>query len=113
VFYLPLFAVTGAIRAGTGDEIFWVADVVAGLVVFLQAVFVNGLRILGQQMSDPWGDDLVDLSVMFYCNFTWTHSNRMLSSQLPDECSDEVEEALVKKRQFLGAAWEPEKCKSL
>jgi predicted membrane chloride channel (bestrophin family) len=105
--YLPLFAVTSAINAGTGKEVYWVADVVAGLVVFLQVVFVIGLRILGQKMSDPYGDDLVDLSVIHYVNFTWTHSNRILNSHFPsEEASPAVENELIQKRKFLGAAWE-------
>ena len=73
--YLPLFAVTSAIEAGTGDDIHWSAGVIKGLVVLLQAIFVLGLRVLGQKMSDPYGDDLIDLSVMYYVEFTWTNSN--------------------------------------
>jgi len=55
------------------------------------------------------GDDLVDLSVIHFVNFTWTHSNRILASFIPDECSADVEEELIRKRKFLGAAWEPGK----
>jgi Bestrophin, RFP-TM, chloride channel len=111
VMYLPLFALTAALNIGTGTaDVHWIADVVGGLVVFLQSIFVIGLRILGQQFSDPYGDDLVDLSVIQYCTFIWTHSQRILNSYFPDDESSEsvamVEEVLAKKRMFIGAPWE-------
>jgi len=108
--YLPLFAISGAYNAGTGRDVYWTADVVAGLVVVLQSIFVCGIRILGQKMSDPYGDDLVDLSVMFYCTFTWRMSNRILNAEFPpDEASESVEKELIKQRgESLGNAFEPE-----
>ena len=111
--YLPLFAVTSAIEAGTGEDIRWSAGVIKGLVVLLQAVFVIGLRVLGQKMSDPYGDDLIDLSVMHYVNFTWTHSQRILKSHFPEEASASVEHMLMQKRNPCGGpAWEPERAAS-
>jgi predicted membrane chloride channel (bestrophin family) len=106
--YLPLFAVSAAYNAGTGDDVYWTADVVAGLVVVLQSIFVIGLRVLGKKMSDPYGDDLIDLSVMHYVNFTWMMSNRILESYVPEEPSMEEEQALKSRRKNLGSAWEPE-----
>jgi len=72
----------------------------------LQAIFVIGLRVLGQKMSDPYGDDLIDLSVMHYVHFTWQMSNRILNSHFPEEANPAVENALKWKREPLGAAWE-------
>ncbi|CAB9512125.1 expressed unknown protein [Seminavis robusta] len=108
--YLPLFAVTSAMEAGTGEETHWSAGIIKGLVVLLQAIFVIGLRVLGQKMSDPYGDDLIDLSVMYYVHFTWTHSNRILKSHFPEEASTLVETDLVEQRpESVGKAWEPQK----
>jgi predicted membrane chloride channel (bestrophin family) len=106
VFFLPLFAVSVSFKAGTGEDVFWTADVVAGLVVLLQSMFVIGLRILGTKMSDPFGDDAIDLSVMFYCTFNWRMSNRILEAPEPDiRDGDEVQ--LMKARtEKLGKAWE-------
>jgi len=104
--YLPLFAVTQAINAGTGDEAHLVLDIVAGLVVVLQAVFVIGLRVVGQNVSDPYGEDLVDLSVMFFVQFTWLNSNRILLSESPSSSSYEIENDLARKRITIGAAWD-------
>jgi hypothetical protein len=105
--YLPLFAVSAAYHAGTGDQVYWTADLVAGLVVVLQAVFVIGLRILGQKMGDPYGEDLIDLSVIHYCVFTWKMSNRVLNTKFPhQQASAEVEERLIKGRISIGDAWE-------
>lgn len=108
VMYLPLFAISAAYKAGTGSDIHWTADVVAGLVVILQSIFVIGLRVLGQKMSDPYGDDLVDLSVIFYVNFTWQQSFRILASHFaPTQVSWEEESKLIGQRMFdIGSAWD-------
>jgi hypothetical protein len=37
--YLPLFAISTGVSAGTGTDTYWTADVVAGLVVLFQAIF--------------------------------------------------------------------------
>ena len=104
--YLPLVAVSAAYKVGTGTGVFWFGDILVLLVVVLQAIFVNGLRLLGQKMSDPFGDDLTDLSVIFYVTFTWTMSNRILESGFVDtRDSDEVR--LRTRQTSLGDAWEP------
>ncbi|KAL3907072.1 MAG: hypothetical protein SGARI_003715, partial [Bacillariaceae sp.] len=64
--YLPIFAVENAFTAGWGDESSWVVEIMTGTIVVLQAVFVVGLRMLGQKLSDPFGDDVEDLSIMTY-----------------------------------------------
>ena len=106
VLYLPLFAISQGINAGTGSHANWVVDVVAGLVVVLQSIFVIGLRIVGQKVSDPYGDDLVDLSVMFYIQFTWLNSNRVLLSEAPPASDYSIEHDLARKRITVGAAWD-------
>lgn len=79
--YLPLFAADNAFTAGSGDYVHWSWDVVSGLIVFVQAIFVIGLRMLGQKMSDPYGNDLEDLSVMHYVTEAWRRSNQMLAAK--------------------------------
>jgi len=109
VLYLPLFAVSTGYKAGTGNEVHWTADVIAGLVVVLQSLFVIGLRVVGQKMSDPYGDDLVDLSVVHFVDFTWTQSQRVLESKFPQpDASWEEELELIRERDGtkpIGAAW--------
>jgi predicted membrane chloride channel (bestrophin family) len=107
--YLPLQAISAALNAGTGDETHWTADLIAGLIVVLQSVFVIGLRTLGQKMSDPYGDDLIDLSVIHYVTFTWTMSNRVLESQFPESINWSDEQELKWQSKPLGSAWEPPK----
>lgn len=108
LMYLPIFAVSSAFQAGTGATIYWTADLVGGLVVLFQSMFVIGLRILGQEFSDPFGDDMIDLSVIFYCTFTWRMSNRILETSYEDGDVDDAEELQLKREQkeSLGAAWE-------
>lgn len=61
--YLPLFATIMAFQTGTEEPIIWSAEMVSILVVVLQSSFIIGLRTLEQHLSDPYGDDLIDLQV--------------------------------------------------
>lgn len=103
--YLPLFAISSAFGAGVGQDIFWTADVVNGLIVLLQSIFVVGLRQLGQNMSDPFGSDLEDLSVMHYVDSTWRMSNRIMEARELQPGS-KTEEEIVRERVSIGTAWE-------
>lgn len=106
-FYLPLFAVATAYGIESdGEQIKWTAEIVTGLIVFLQAVFVIGLRLLGQVMLDPFGDDYEDLSVMHYVQHTWKTSNCILFTQFPQDLDVAVEDENINKtRTKLGSAW--------
>lgn len=61
--YLPLFALQTATGVGW-EEFHWTMEGLAGIVVLVQSIFVVGLRLLGQKMIDPYGDDLEDLMVI-------------------------------------------------
>lgn len=52
VLYLPLFAADGAYDAGFGYDTDWSLELLAGLIVLVQAVFVIGLRDLGQVRTE-------------------------------------------------------------
>jgi len=107
--YLPLFAADNAFDAGTGEEVFWMWDLLSGVVVLVQAIFVIGLRLLGQKMSDPFGDDLEDLSVLTYVTESWVRSNRILASKNPTANQDaaDAEKELAEKRTCtLGAPFD-------
>ena len=51
--YLPLFAIDTAYAAGWGEDKSIGLDILQGLIVFLQCVFVVGLRSLATNMIDP------------------------------------------------------------
>eukprot|EP00573_Skeletonema_grethae_P001810 CAMPEP_0201691054 /NCGR_PEP_ID=MMETSP0578-20130828/4317_1 /ASSEMBLY_ACC=CAM_ASM_000663 /TAXON_ID=267565 /ORGANISM="Skeletonema grethea, Strain CCMP 1804" /LENGTH=386 /DNA_ID=CAMNT_0048176177 /DNA_START=84 /DNA_END=1244 /DNA_ORIENTATION=- len=68
--YLPLFAIDTAYAGGWGAEKAIGLDILQGIIVFLQCIFVVGLRSLGTKMIDPYGDDLEDLSVINYVEGT-------------------------------------------
>eukprot|EP00567_Pseudictyota_dubia_P006488 CAMPEP_0197440584 /NCGR_PEP_ID=MMETSP1175-20131217/7048_1 /TAXON_ID=1003142 /ORGANISM="Triceratium dubium, Strain CCMP147" /LENGTH=386 /DNA_ID=CAMNT_0042970719 /DNA_START=91 /DNA_END=1251 /DNA_ORIENTATION=- len=80
VMYLPLFAVDSAFAAGWGEESDWSIELISGLIVLLQSIFVVGLRLLGQFMIDPFGDDLEDLSVITYVSST-IENTRIITTQ--------------------------------
>jgi len=119
--FLPLFAVVVAYETGevnvvegttSSGEAFsqenttWVAEIVSGLVVFLQALFVIGLRILGQQLSDPFGGDLIDLQIARYVNMILNGSNQILAAKRLHPPSIETELRLQLKMSSLGQAFE-------
>jgi len=110
VVYLPLFAVVVAFETGDVDESnargTLVAELVSGLVVFLQALFVIGLRILGQQLSDPYGGDLIDLQIARYVNMILNGSNQILAAKRLHPPSVETELRLQLKMSSLGQAFE-------
>lgn len=59
-------------------------DLLNGVIVFLQCIFVVGLRSLGTKMIDPYGDDLEDLSVILYCEGTLEICETIMNSKQPD-----------------------------
>jgi len=95
--YLPLFAITQALKAGTGDDTHWLSDFLSGLIVFLQAIFVIGLRMLGRKMIDPYGSDLEDLSVLHYIQIAWDRSHGVFITKFPANVSPELEDELSDK----------------
>lgn len=92
--YLPLFATDNAFKAGWGNS-HWGVEVVSALIVITQNVFVVGLRILGQRMTDPFGEDLEDLSVITYINGTLENSRIVLNSRTVEDVNDEAEQEMM------------------
>ncbi|CAB9509024.1 expressed unknown protein [Seminavis robusta] len=89
--YLPLFAVDNAFACGWGDDSDWSIELVNGLMVLVQAIFVVGLRLLGQKMVDPFGLDLEDLSVITYVSTTIENCRIILNSQQEQEVDEAAE----------------------
>lgn len=104
--YLPLFAISTAYSAGVGDEVHWSSDVLSGLVVLVQSIFVVGLRLLGQRLLDPYGSDLEDLSVLHYIQDGWRSSQRVLSTEFPTAMDPEKEIDLASSSASVGLPWD-------
>ena len=62
-------------------------DLLNGVIVFLQCIFVVGLRSLGTKMIDPYGDDLEDLSVINYVEGTLEICSTIMNSNQPPKKS--------------------------
>ena len=60
-------------------------DVLNGVIVFLQCIFVVGLRSLGTKMIDPYGDDLEDLSVINYVEGTLEICSTIMNMKQPNK----------------------------
>lgn len=81
VLYLPLFAIDTAFSAGWVDNTSLALDILNGVIVFLQCIFVVGLRSLGNKLIDPYGDDLEDLSVITFVEGTLGASDVILRAK--------------------------------
>ena len=111
--YLPLFAIVVAFQTGSsddngssGDNVPWWQEVLSALVVVLQALFVIGLRILGQQLSDPYGDDLIDLQIARYIEMILNGSNQILQAKRVTPPSLATELKLKSQMTSIGKAYE-------
>lgn len=104
--YLPLFGMSAGLDAGIGEAAYWLTDIVAGLIVLLQAIFVVGLRVLAENMSDPFGSDVDNLSVLHYINFTWTSSIKILLAEKRPPIDKNAEEQICLGRPPLGEPWD-------
>lgn len=68
---------------------------------------MRGLHVLGRKMSDPWGDDKIDLSVIHFVVFNWRMSKRVLKAKFPKHVASLEEEGdLAKGCIEVGKAWE-------
>ena len=56
-------------------------DCLNGVIVLLQCIFVIGLRTLGTNMIDPYGEDLEDLSVINYVEGTLEICSTIMNSK--------------------------------
>ena len=79
--YMPLFAVATAYTSGWGEERYVGLDILNGLIVILQSIFVVGLRSLGTKMIDPYGEDYEDLSVILYVESTLEICSTIMNSK--------------------------------
>jgi len=94
VLYLPLFALDNAYSSGWGDESNWSLELLNGTIVLVQAIFVVGLRLLGQKMTDPFGLDWEDLSVITYVSTTLDNCRIILSTPPGDEVDPQLEKQI-------------------
>jgi len=101
--YLPLFATIVAYEVAYRS---WRAEILSAFLVFLQCLMVIGLRVLGQEMSDPYGGDLIDLQISRYVDMILTNSNQIMAAKRVYAPSIETELRLQLMMSPLGQAFE-------
>jgi len=104
-FYCPLFAVVSAFQTG-GSDVELYHDAISLLVVILQSLFTIGLRILGQQLSDPFGGELIDLQIARYVNMILNGSNQILAAKRLPPPSLKTEKDLKSTMVTIGKEYE-------
>lgn len=104
VYYLSfLYLLLTAFFVATNfsEEDFW-ANVVALLIVSLNNLFTIGMLEIGRFMSDPFGADLCDLSIIHFIEFTLVNSRRILTGKAFALTSYETERMLESERPHKG-----------
>lgn len=104
MFYCPLVAYTAAVYM-PAKTVYIFPDLLGFFVVFLNMVFVIGLREIGHAMNSPYEDSLQDLSVLHYLNFTISATRKVLSGSSMPSPGIEIEEELEAARPDLGLAF--------
>ena len=82
-------------------------ELLNGTIVLLQAIFVVGLRLLGQKQIDPFGLDFEDLSVITYVTTTIENSRIILSTPSGDAVDDILETQLSNTNNAVTLAMKP------
>ena len=67
-------------RTSSYEQVPWYAEIVGFFLVLLQTLFVVGLRMLGQQLGNPYGEDFIDLQLITYITMVLTTTMRILES---------------------------------
>lgn len=104
-FYLPIFAVAIALEAGGVSKIFgvqWHSELVKVVLIFLQTMFIIGLRVAGQQESEPYGSQLIDIQLLKYVRDSLDESFGILEAaefESPDfNCEMKMKDERAHKR---------------
>jgi hypothetical protein len=90
LFYIPLFSYTLAVT-GSGSGV----EITGLLAIFMNGLFILGIRESGYQFADPYGSDPLALSVMHYCTYTITMTRRLLASPALTSADGSEDEALM------------------
>eukprot|EP01033_Poteriospumella_lacustris_P006036 gene6037-4332_t len=104
MFYCPLIAYTAAVYM-PAKSYYIFPDVLGFFVVFLNMVFVIGLREIGHAMNSPYEDSLQDLSVLHYLDFSVGATRKILAGSTMPSPGLDVEEELESTRPDLGGAF--------
>jgi predicted membrane chloride channel (bestrophin family) len=56
----------------------------AGVTVAIMSLSIIGLQEVGRKLGDPFGDDMVDLSVMSFVTSTLAGTRRQITCPVPE-----------------------------
>jgi len=97
ILYLPQFAINNGYKAGWANESDVFIEILNGFMTLLQAIFVVGLRSLGQTLIYPFGTDVEDLSVITYVETTIENSFIITTSEQGGNLDDDLETTFMKE----------------
>jgi hypothetical protein len=112
--YLPLFSlfcinetILNYKNVKSGALYDFALDMGISFIILFQVTFVVGLRAIGRKLSDPFGSDYEDLSVMSHINYAWKDSSRIIEATDPIrlEHNSMTETEILHQRASVGDAW--------
>ena len=103
LLYIPIFAYTVAVAVDDSVSAGDAVEIVGLLVIFMNGIFILGIRESGYQFADPYGSDPLALSVLHYVTYTAQMTRRLLGAAPGAESDTSVEGALDAVRPPLRA----------
>lgn len=94
LLYIPVFAYTVAVAVQDSVSQEDAVEIVGLLVIFMNGLFILGIRESGYQFADPYGSDPLALSVMHYVTYTAQMTRRLLGAAPGVESDDFIEDAM-------------------
>ena len=106
--YLPLFAYSVAVSVAesTHGQQHSGVELIGVTIIFLNNLFVLGMRDLGHILQDPFGDDLQDMCVIHFVTYTFQMSRRILLGEKLGETNYEEEMEMERRRPLLGPGFD-------
>jgi len=105
--YLPLFAysVATSVADATHGQQHSGVELIGVIIIFLNNLFVLGMRDLGHILQDPFGDDLQDMCVIHFVTYTFQMSRRILLGEKLGDTNYEEELEMESRRPLLGPGY--------
>jgi len=100
--YLPICAYTIAVNVGLGKTDSFIPDLVGSFILFVIIYFMEGVKSISYRIMHPFGDDVTDLSVFFYINYTMVTCRKLITGRVMPPQGLEAETFLEKKRPQKG-----------
>ena len=100
--YLPILSY-GTATNMVGSRV--ATEIITGVLIALNAIFVLGMREVGRLLMDPYNEEVTGLSVMSYVNSTFLQNRRLLTGRMVPPEDLDTERKLEQDRPSKGTGF--------